>query len=334
MGIPPNGKAEALLSRTIPHDVPGLDPDRLSALMDRGLGVFHQLERWIKAGIWVVSWADPDYPARFKQLKNRAPMLLYGCGNPHVFEESALACVGSRNASPDRLALAAQVGRACSDSGITLVSGGAKGVDSYAMAGALVGSGRSVGVLADSLLRESSKKPYRDALLDGRLCLMSEVHPEARFEVGNAMARNRLAYACADAALVVECEPNKGGTWAGAMEALKEGKVVYVVKGALAEAHLVERGAHSVTEHFACHPERLIKRERPAQPKDCTLKSRLRSAIGETVTSEAALMEQMRSKQEEIAGILFVEIYGHSLDSPVKNSREGSVTGNLFDEPA
>ena len=153
-----------------------------------------------------------------------------------------------------------------------LVSGGAKGVDSHALASAIEAGGRSVGVLADSLMKESTKKPSREAMLEGRLCLMSEVHPEARFESGNAMARNRLAHAGADASLVVECEPNKGGTWAGSLDALKGGKVVYVVKGALAESHLVERGAISVSEEFACAPERLIAHEMPegAEPPAST----------------------------------------------------------------
>lgn len=332
LGSPVQEAAAAALDRSSPLLVQGLDPDRLNALLDRGLGVFHQLERWIQAGIWAVSWADPDYPLRFKQLKQRAPMLLFGCGNPHAFEGSALACVGSRNASPERLSLAAQAGRACSEKGITLVSGGAKGVDSQAMAGALDGSGRSVGVLADSLLRESTRKPYRDALLEGRLCLVSEVHPEARFEVGNAMARNRLVYACADAALVVECEPNKGGTWAGALDALKEGKVVYVVRGALAERQLAERGALVISEEFACQPERLVLQERPPVEEKDPLKLALKAVLGDSAPDEAALAEMMRVKTKTLAAVLFPELYAQKSEVPVRKENSKPATGSLFDE--
>ncbi len=260
----PDG-ANALLKGEFDTSLLAIEPQRLAGLLNRGLGVFQSVDKWLAAGIWVVSWADSDYPSRFKQLKHRAPALLFGYGSPNAFSERALAIVGSRNASDARLNSAAEIGRACSDRQITVVSGGARGIDSYAMQAGIVGKGTVVGVLADSLLKESGKKPYRDAIREGRMCLMSEVHPEAKFDVGNAMARNRLAYACADAALVVECDPNRGGTWAGALEALKEGKTVYVLKGAKAERELVERGAIRIDISFALQPDRLIRSERPSE---------------------------------------------------------------------
>jgi len=58
-------------------------------------------------------------------------------------------------------------------------------------------------------------------LLDERLVLISPYDPAAGFNIGNAMQRNKLVYALADAALVVGAEPRKGGTWAGAVEQLK-----------------------------------------------------------------------------------------------------------------
>lgn len=255
--------ANALLRGEFDTSQISIDPLRLAGLLHRGLGVFQSVDKWLAAGIWVVSWADENYPSRFKQLKHRAPALLFGYGSPNAFSERALAIVGSRNASDARLNNAAEIGRACSDNQVTVVSGGARGIDSYAMLAGIVDKGTVVGVLADSLLKESGKKPYRDAIREGRMCLMSEVHPEARFDVGNAMARNRLAYACADAALIVECDPNRGGTWAGALEALKEGKTVYVIKGAKAERELAERGAIRIDMSFALQPDRLILSERP-----------------------------------------------------------------------
>ncbi len=120
------------------------------------------------------------------------------------------------------------------------------------------GGGTVVGVLSDSLLKASGNREYREAITGHRLCLMSEVHPEARFDVGNAMARNRLAYACADAALVIECDPGKGGTWNGAMEARREGKTVYVLRGARAEKELLSMGAVVIDGDMALLPSGLI----------------------------------------------------------------------------
>jgi predicted Rossmann fold nucleotide-binding protein DprA/Smf involved in DNA uptake len=109
--------------------------------------------------------------------------------------------------------LAARAGR-------TVVSGGAKGVDQAAMYGALEAGGRVCGVLPDSLERATIHREYRDWIIAGLLALVSPYDPNARFHAGNAMQRNKLVYALADASLVVNSDLNKGGTWAGAVEQL------------------------------------------------------------------------------------------------------------------
>ena len=60
----------------------------------------------------------------------------------------------------------------------------------------------------------------REALMEGQLTLVTPYDPHAGFNVGNAMQRNKLIYAFADAGLVVSSDVNKGGTWAGAKEQL------------------------------------------------------------------------------------------------------------------
>lgn len=297
---------EALLDGTIDYSLLPIQRERLTSLINRGLGVYQLLDKWLGAGLWVVSWTDAEYPSRFRQLKQRAPALLFGYGNPNAFSERALAIVGSRKANPDRLNLASEIGRACAAHRITVVSGGARGVDSYAMLAGIVEQGTAVGVLADSLLKESSKKRYREAILDGRMCLMSEVHPEARFEVRNAMARNRLAYACADAALVIECDVQKGGTWSGALEALREGKTVYVLRGAKAERELAEQGAICIDASFAVQPERLIKSERPGSevPVPDQLIRTVRDLLGDPIRPFAELVARFSVNPEAFLNAL------------------------------
>jgi predicted Rossmann fold nucleotide-binding protein DprA/Smf involved in DNA uptake len=54
--------------------------------------------------------------------------------------------------------------------------------------------------------------------MSGDLVLITPFNPEAGFNVGHAMARNRYIYCLADAAVVVSSAAGKGGTWSGALE--------------------------------------------------------------------------------------------------------------------
>lgn len=82
-----------------------------------------------------------------------------------------------------------------------------------AMRGALQAGGRAVGVLGDSLASAAVNRENSDLILDEHLLLVSPYDPAAGFNVGNAMQRNKLIYALADAALVVSSDHRKGGTW-------------------------------------------------------------------------------------------------------------------------
>jgi predicted Rossmann fold nucleotide-binding protein DprA/Smf involved in DNA uptake len=88
------------------------------------------------------------------------------------------------------------------------------------MRGALNAGGTAVGVLADSLNRAVINRENREVLYEGNLTLISPYDPNAGFNVGNAMQRNKLIYALAEAALVVSTDLDKGGTWSGAKEQL------------------------------------------------------------------------------------------------------------------
>ncbi|MDU6149367.1 MAG: DNA-processing protein DprA, partial [Haemophilus parainfluenzae] len=101
-----------------------------------------------------------------------------------------------------------------------IISGGAKGVDSAAMYGTLEANGWACGVLADGLEKAVLDSRNRLALQNSKLVLISAFDPKSVFNVANAMQRNKYIYALADAALVVNSDLNKGGTWSGAVEQL------------------------------------------------------------------------------------------------------------------
>ncbi|MFI8618695.1 DNA-processing protein DprA [Acidovorax sp. NPDC077693] len=208
---------------------PVIDEARLQRLLGRGFLLSQVIERWQARAIWVVSRADAEYPRRLKaRLREDAPAVIYGCGDMSLLESGGLAVVGSRHVDDSLIDYTMAVGRLAARAGRTLVSGGAKGIDQAAMRGALEAGGKVSGVLADSLEKTTMNREHRNLLLDGQLVLLSPYDPSAGFNVGNAMQRNKLIYALADASLVVSSDLNKGGTWTGAVEQLDKLKFVPV----------------------------------------------------------------------------------------------------------
>lgn len=199
-----------------------LERGRIEALLGRGVQLGLAAERWQARSIWVVSAADHAYPRRLlHRLGAKAPPVLYGCGDGSLLDEGGLAVVGPRNAPETLLDYTAKVGRLAARSGLTIVSGGARGVDRAAMTAALDAGGRTIGVLACQLALESTNRSNREGLMDGRLVLVSPHDPRAGFHTGRAMSRNSQIYALADAALVVAARVGRGGTWAGAVAELE-----------------------------------------------------------------------------------------------------------------
>ena len=226
---------------------PKVTVERLQALLNRGAMLGFALERWQRAGLWVVTRSDDDYPSRLKQLLGRtAPAILFGCGNKKLLNASGIAVVGGRHADDVDIRFAASIGRQVAECGKLVVSGGAAGVDQEAMLGALRAEGTAVGVLSENLLRYATSAKYRSHLTSADLVLTSPFNPEARFHVGNAMARNKYVYCLAEEAVVVSSTRDKGGTWNGAVENLTKGWVPLWVKRTEAPGSgnpdLVERG--------------------------------------------------------------------------------------------
>lgn len=225
-----------------------ITPGRIRYLLDRAGALGLAAEKWARAGLWVLTRAEPDYPARLKKrLGTDSPPVLFGCGRRSLLNLGGIAIVGSRHASEQELDFSSRLGGEVAKQGLSVVSGGARGVDEAAMLGALELEGTAVGVLSDSLLRAATSARYRKALMARDLVLVSPFNPDAGFDVGNAMARNKYIYCLADAAVVIAASKERGGTWSGAVENLKKGWVPLWVKShqdpASGNSELVKRGA-------------------------------------------------------------------------------------------
>ncbi len=251
---------------------------RIGSLVSRDIQSV--LDHLANLGIYPLTRADPDYPEKYRtRLKDAAPSILFYAGEKALLGQPGIAVVGSRHLDEAGQECARFVGNACGISGMVLYSGGARGVDTISMDSALEARGSGVGVLADSLQR--AVKSRKERLKRGDLCLVTPYSPTAGFSVGAAMGRNRLIYALADYAIVVASGAETGGTWAGAIEALKNNWVpVFILEyGQMPEGNklLLEKGAIGFPHPFKEPPIKLpdwLKEKAaspPSQPSQMSL---------------------------------------------------------------
>lgn len=196
--------------------------DRINSLLERKSSLAIALDKWSKVGIWIINRGDKGYPKLVKdKLKDNAPPIFFGIGNAELLNKNYIGVVGARKTSEQELNDTKQLGFSISKNGYGVVSGGAKGVDESAMVGALESGGYSLGYVADSLIKKSTSSQFRKYIMNQSLCLVSPYNPEAGFNVGNAMARNKLIYTQSAATIIMKSD-TKGGTWEGAKENLKK----------------------------------------------------------------------------------------------------------------
>ena len=212
-------------SRTI-SDMTGFpvsEAERAVRLLDSGVGLAVKLDSLLEIGIVPVTALDPNYPQRLRQrLDTAAPPVLYCAGDLALLDEDGIGVVGSRDIGPEAMDATRAIAHVIASAGLTLVSGGAKGVDKISMSAASEAGGGVVGVLADSLEQAISRRDNRQAVLEGVACLCTPYSPAARFTAGNAMGRNKIIYGLSRVTVVVSSAQGEGGTWSGATEAVRK----------------------------------------------------------------------------------------------------------------
>ncbi|HKY77428.1 MAG TPA: DNA-processing protein DprA, partial [Acidimicrobiia bacterium] len=182
----------------------GVEAARLVRLLDTGIGLAVQLEALYEQGITTVTVMDETFPHRLRdRLGTSAPPVLYYAGEVALLGTDGVGVVGSRNVDSDGVELTREVARQVAAAGLSVVSGGARGVDSISMEAAYAAGGTAVGVLADSLERAIRNRDNRRAMLDRQACLCTPYRPDARFSTGTAMGRNKIVYALSRVTLVV-----------------------------------------------------------------------------------------------------------------------------------
>lgn len=195
---------------------------RIKRLFARTASLAFEIEKLNNKGINLITRADDLYPKVLKKkLGFKCPPIFYYCGNLKLLKNKFIGFVGSRAIDDKDIEFTQKAVEHYIKQGYSIVSGGAKGIDRTATSHALVNDGIVVEYLSDSLIRRIKDVEVINAIRNDKLLLLSQTIPSAGFDVGTAMQRNKYIYCTSDTTIIIKSDLNKGGTWAGAMEALK-----------------------------------------------------------------------------------------------------------------
>ena len=196
---------------------------------------------------------DSIYPESLRS-PHVPPPLLYWRGNLTMDTHTYIACVGSRKATSYGERIMQQWIPRLISHGITIVSGGAIGIDSMAHQETVRAGGTTIVVLGSGLLR-----PYPYMHIDlfekviasgGAVVSSFSLHTSAH--QANFPARNRIISGLSDGVVVVQAA-EKSGARITAQYALEQGKDVFAVPGLMDDPlsvgchRLIQEGAHLVT---------------------------------------------------------------------------------------
>ena len=197
---------------------------RLLKLSERRDKLFAELSEYESAGVTVLTRADANYPEKLKKtLGNACPPILYCAGDISLLKGKFAGFTGSRKAEEADEIFTRNTVKKIAKCGYSVVSGGARGVDSFAESEGLSAGCGVLDFPSEGVLRRMRSEAVSRAVQDGGLLLLSAALPYAPFSSAYAIMRNRFIFAQSSGTVVVRSDLGKGGTWAGANDNLKHG---------------------------------------------------------------------------------------------------------------
>ena len=208
----------------------------------------------------IICIEDEEYPSLLKEIDN-PPIVIYIIGRKDILNETNIAIVGSRDATEYGKYVAKEFAYKLSKKGFNIVSGLARGIDSFAHKGTLNVKGKTIAVLGNGLdtIFPKENKKLADEIINTGGCIISEYPLGTKPLRENFPARNRIISGLCNGVLVVEAKP-KSGTMITVDFALEQGRDVFVIPGnidsvnSMGTNELIRQGAKLVT-----NPEEIME---------------------------------------------------------------------------
>ncbi len=249
------GKPEEIFSAKYEHlaSIFGIGSQIASNIVSfRKENIEKELSSSEKLGIKILTLNDDDYPENLKQIPG-APIVLYVSGSITAQDNLAIGIVGSRGASFYGLSQAEKFAGQLAAQGVTIISGMARGVDTYAHRGALKVKGRTIAVMGSGFSQiypAENADLTRDIALSG--AVVSEFSMDTKPLAQNFPRRNRLISGLSLGVLITEAARNSGALITADF-ALEQGREVFALpgridsRGSTGANALIKQGAKLVT---------------------------------------------------------------------------------------
>ena len=209
------------------------------------------LEWAAQPGNYLLTLAEAAYPQSLLTIPDPPP-LLYAKGRVDLLSRPSLAIVGSRNATAQGMLNAEHFARTLSQSGLTVVSGLALGIDAAAHLGASGSDPQSGSTIAVTGTGLDLVYPGRHRALAHRIaeegCLLSEYPLGTPAIAANFPRRNRLISGLSLGVLVVEAAL-QSGSLITARSALEQGREVFAIPGSIHSP--LSKGCHRLIREGA-----------------------------------------------------------------------------------
>ncbi|MHB0992242.1 MAG: DNA-processing protein DprA [Burkholderiales bacterium] len=204
---------------------------------------------WLEQrGNQLITLADSDYPRRLLEISDPPP-LIYLKGRRELLNRPGLAIVGSRNATPQGILNAEAFAQNLAESGLTIISGLATGIDAAAHKGSLKGTGSTIAVVGTGLdiIYPARNKALAHAIVEHG-AIISEFPLGTPSIAGNFPRRNRIISGMSAGCLVVEAAVQSGSLITARLAA-EQGREVFAIPGSIHSP--VARGCHALIKQGA-----------------------------------------------------------------------------------